>query len=406
MLNRLTDTLRANQILIWICLITLVNQLGFGMVIPVLPLFVQTFGGTAGAVGAAVALYGLGRLLFDLPMGQLTERLGRRQVLIVGEAITVIGTLLCALAPTYNVLLVGRFIGGVGGATVLTVGQIVVADVSKRENRGRMMGVYMSFFQFAVGIGPVVGGLVATALGPRAPFLAFAFLAAAAGFLGARKLVETRGLGEKRSHGTSSAAVYRQLLSNPSFLFVGAIGFASTAARTGGIFTIVPALAYSASHFSATAVGVAITSASLLNLATTSLAGAVADRYGRKATIVPGSLLVAVAFALFAFQTSYAIFIASALLWGLGGSLANTGSSAFAADLAPVGANGPTMGMYRALGDAGYVVGPLAVGFLADRISPAGSLLTISALLILIALPFARLAAEKQRPSRLGATAG
>ena len=229
-LTRLVDTLRANQILIWICLITLVNQLGFGMVIPVLPLFVQTFGGTAGAVGAAVALYGLGRLLFDLPMGQLTERLGRRQVFIVGEVITVVGTLLCALAPTYNVLLIGRFIGGVGGATVLTVGQIIVADVSKRENRGHMMGVYMSFFQFAVGIGPVVGGLVATALGPRAPFLAFAVLAAVAGFVGARKLVETRGLGERSSHATSTRAVYRELLGNSSFLFIGAIGFASTAA--------------------------------------------------------------------------------------------------------------------------------------------------------------------------------
>ncbi|HEX5415565.1 MAG TPA: MFS transporter, partial [Chloroflexota bacterium] len=216
-LNRFAEVLRSNQILIWLCLITLVNQLGFGMVIPVLPLFVQTFGGTASAVGAAVALYGLGRLLFDLPMGQLTERLGRRQVLIVGEAITVVGTLLCALAPTYDMLLVGRFVGGVGGATVLTVGQIVVADVSRRENRGRMMGVYMSFFQFAVGIGPVIGGFVATALGPRAPFFAFAVFATAAGLVGVAKLAETRGLGEQRSHGTKSRSIYREILGNPSF---------------------------------------------------------------------------------------------------------------------------------------------------------------------------------------------
>ncbi|HEX5417164.1 MAG TPA: MFS transporter, partial [Chloroflexota bacterium] len=203
-----------------------------------------------------------------------------------------------------------------------------------------------------------------------------------------------------------SRSIYREILSNPSFLFVAGINFASTAARTGGIFTVVPAVAYSVSHFSATAVGVAITSASLLNLVTTSLAGALADRFGRKATIIPGSLLVALAFALFAFQTSYTIFVLSALLWGLGGSLTNTSASAFAADLAPAGANGPTMGTYRALGDAGYVVGPLAVGFLADHVSPAGSLLAIAGLLIVIVLPFARLAIETRHPRRVRATAG
>lgn len=400
MLERIIGTLRANQILVWICLITLVNQLGFGMVIPVLPLFVQTFGGTAGAVGAAVALYGLGRLLFDLPMGQLTERLGRRQVLVVGEAITVTGTLLCALAPTYGVLLVGRFVGGVGGATVLTVGQIMVADISKRENRGRMMGVYMSFFQFAVGIGPVIGGFVATVLGPRAPFFAFAAFAAVAGFIGLTRLIETRGLGQSVGPPNSSRGIYRELLGNPAFLFAGAINFAATAARTGGIFTIVPAIAYSVSHLPAAEVGLAITAANLLNLGTASVAGALADRYGRKATIVPGGLLVAVAFGLFAVQTSYAVFVLSALLWGLGASLGNTSASAYAADLAPAGANGPTMGVYRTLGDVGYVVGPLAVGFLADRVSPSGALFAISGLFILIVLPFARFATETRRPVR------
>lgn len=406
MVGRIIGTLRANQILVWICLITLVNQLGFGMVIPVLPLFVQAFGGTAGAVGTAVALYGLGRLLFNLPMGQLTERVGRRQVLIVGEVITVIGTLLCALAPTYGVLLIGRFVGGVGGATVLTVSQIMVADISKRENRGRMMGIYMSFFQFAVGIGPVIGGLVATALGPRAPFFAFAALAALAGFVGATRLIETRGIGQQTARAGSTGRVYRDLLTNPAFLLVGGMNFAATAARTGGIFTLVPAIAYAVSHLPAAEVGFAITAANLLNLATASVAGSVTDRYGRKATILPGGLLVVVAFSLLAIQSSYPIFVMSTLFWGLGASLSNTAASAYAADLAPAGANGPTMGVYRTLGDIGYVVGPLGVGFLADRFSAPGALFAIAGLVLLVVVPFGLFARETRRAPRTEAALG
>jgi len=404
-LSRLVALLRSNRVLLTISLITMVSQLGFGLVIPVLPLFVQTFGGTEAMVGAAVAAYGLARLLFDLPMGHLTERVGRRRVLLVGEGVTAVGSLLCGLAATYPQLLVFRFVAGIGSATVLTTGPIIVADVSSRENRGRMMSVYSTFFQLAVGVGPVVGGAISAALGPRAPFIAFGVLGALSALICYLWLPETR---PREAHDgafpvkrPAGGAVLAKLLRNPGFVLVGLIGFAATVARTGGIFSAVPATAYRAGGLTAAQVGLAITLANLLNFGTVSAAGILADRFGRKATIMPGSLLVACGFVLFSVESSYAAFVAGMVLWGIGSSLYNSPASAYAADLAPAGAYGTTMGIYRMLGDAGYVVGPLVIGFLADQISPIGALLTVAGMFVVIVIPFVLWAPETRRVAKV-----
>ena len=403
MYGRLKDLFRANHILLWICLITLINQIGFGVVIPVLPFFVQTLGGTEAAVGAAVAAFGLGRLLFDLPMGQLTEHLGRRRVLVIGAAFAAIGSFLCSLAGSNQQLLVFRFIAGIGSAAVLVVGPIIVADVSSRQNRARMMSVYMTFFQLAVAIGPIIGGAMSAAFGPRLPFLTFAVLAMLAGYVGLTRLPETRpsvqGKGSHRE-GPRGIDVFRMLIRNPGFILIGLIGFASTAARTAGIFAVIPATAYRYGGLTQTQVGLALTIASLCNFAMVSVAGILADRFGRKAMITPGGLLVATSFLLFSVQAGYPLFVISAIFWGVGSSLYNSPATAYAADLAPPGANGITMGIYRTLGDLGYVVGPIALGFVADQVSPIVATVAIAALFVAIVIPFAVYAPEPERHAK------
>ena len=109
----------------------------------------------------AISVYGLGRLLFDLPMGSLTDRLGRRTIIIAGTLITAVGSLLCGMATDFGQLILFRFVGGIGAATVLTGAQVMLADISTRENRGRIMSIYQGAFLFAVGFGPTPGGFLA-----------------------------------------------------------------------------------------------------------------------------------------------------------------------------------------------------------------------------------------------------
>src|SRR5947207_5860078 len=157
-----------NKILMWVCLVIAVNQLGFGIIVPVTPIYAHTFGVSEAAIGLVVAVYGLGRFLFSAPVGQAADRFGRKRTIFFGTLLTCVGSLLCGLAGDFTQLLIFRFIAGIGSTTVITGTQIVVADVATRENRGRLMSTYQGFFSFAVGIGPGIGGLIAPLSTPRA----------------------------------------------------------------------------------------------------------------------------------------------------------------------------------------------------------------------------------------------
>ena len=100
------------RVLLWMCVLIAVNQLGFGGVIPSLPLYAQSFGVSASAVGLSIAAYGLARFVLAMPTGQLADRLGRRPTLAIGGAVSALGSLWCAVATTYPEFVVARFVGG------------------------------------------------------------------------------------------------------------------------------------------------------------------------------------------------------------------------------------------------------------------------------------------------------
>ena len=144
-------------ILIWMSFLVGINQLGFGAVVPSLPLYAKSFGVTASAIGMAVGIYGLARFFIALPAGRLADGLGRRPALAIGGFISGIGNLWCAWAASYPEFLIARFVAGAGAGLIVTVGHVVLADISPPERRGRMLSIYMGSFIFAVGIGPFLG---------------------------------------------------------------------------------------------------------------------------------------------------------------------------------------------------------------------------------------------------------
>src|SRR5262244_1792966 len=157
------------RVLVWMCVLIAVNQLGFGSVVPVLALYARSFGVTQSAIGLAIAVYGLARFLVSMPVG-------RRTALALGGLVTAAGNLICAVAPSFTVFVAGRFVAGVGAALVLVAGQIVLADITTPAHRGRVMAIYQGVFVFAVGIGPLPGGLLAQHFGLAAPFVVYAVM--------------------------------------------------------------------------------------------------------------------------------------------------------------------------------------------------------------------------------------
>src|SRR5262249_16995720 len=95
-----------------LCALILVNQMGFGIITPVLPAYARSFGLDASSVGLVIGIYGFARFLANVPAGQLAERRGRRQVLIVGTVITSVASALIATATSLPLLLAYRLLAG------------------------------------------------------------------------------------------------------------------------------------------------------------------------------------------------------------------------------------------------------------------------------------------------------
>lgn len=399
-----TDAL-ANRVLVWMCLIIAVTQLGFGAVVPVLPLYAQSFGVSISAIGMAIAVYGLARVVLAMPCGWLADRLGRRPTLALGSLISVIGNLWCALASSYPEFLVARFVAGGGASMVLTMGSVVLADISPPERRGRMLAIYQGVFLFAFGIGPLPGGLLAEYFGIAAPFYVYAVMSVFGCLLAWYAIPETRNFaadhrGEQRAQSLPYWAQIRELRRHIGFVLVSLISFASAVSRTGALFGIVPLLAVSKLGLSAGQVGIGFALASILGLFASYPAGAWSDRYGRKVVIVPATVLNGLSMIVFAIAPSTLGFFAACVLWGIASAIGSVSPAAYAADAAPPGMNATAMSTFRMVADLGYVLGPIALGLLADLHSTEFALWSAALLTIAIGLVFARLAPEtlKRRP--------
>src|SRR5207245_11096456 len=93
---------RSSRILLWMCVLIMVNQLGFGSIVPALALYARSFGVAQSAIGLAIAVYGLARFLVAVPAGRLADSLGRRMTLAVGGLVSSLGNVRCAVPPTYR----------------------------------------------------------------------------------------------------------------------------------------------------------------------------------------------------------------------------------------------------------------------------------------------------------------
>lgn len=384
------------------CVLIAANQLGFGAIVPVIPLYAQQFGVSQSAIGLTIAIYGLSRFLVNVPAAHLADRHGRRNTLAIGGLITVIGTILCALSPNYVFFLIARFIAGAGAAFVLTGGQIVLADISSNHNRGRVMSIYQGVFLVSVGAGAFPGGWLAERMTLATPFWVAAGLAGLVSLLAWFRVPETRRIATHTDALSATAPALpltsRQQLavvaSSPGFVLISLVGFATVAARTGALFNVIPVLADQRIGLGAGQIGLGLGLVSIVGLLLVYPSGLLVDRFGRKAIIVPSMIISSAGMVVFGAATSFELYLLASLVWSAASGISGASPAAYAADIAPRGMAASAMGTFRAISDSGYVVGPLALGALADSTSSATSLRVTAAVLLAIGLIFAFRAPE------------
>src|SRR5262245_353289 len=143
-----------------IFLTVFIDLVGFGIVLPLLPYYAETYGASSFAVGLLQTSYSVMQFLFTPVWGRLSDRYGRRPMILMSLAGSFIGFLVFGLAGNLYVLFAARMVAGVAGAIIPTA-NAYIADVTTAENRAKGMGRVGAAFGLGFILGPAVGGVLA-----------------------------------------------------------------------------------------------------------------------------------------------------------------------------------------------------------------------------------------------------
>ena len=401
--------------LLMISISTVLVTAGQGVIAPVLPLFQREFDVSTGVVGLTLSLFALSRLVLNVPLGVLSDRHGRRALLVWGPLVTAAGMVGTGLAQDIEQLLAARAVAGAGSAMYMVASLTYLADISTDQNRARFIATNQGALLLGVSIGPAVGGLLAELYGFRLPFFVVGLSAIVAAVYAYWRLPETGGSRSQApappapdpgppAPATAGAAGGRRpwlaMLVSGNFLTVAFVTTMIFFTRAGGRQTIVPLLGDSRLGLSPGFLGLAFTGMSLVNLVLIAPAAIAADRFGRRAVIVPSGIATVAGLLVFAGATNITLFLIGALVLSVASAVAGPAPAAYVADIAPPGARGLSMSLYRSAGDVGFVVGPPLLGVIADASSFGWALGANAALVALATVLFLLVARETMRPRR------
>lgn len=341
------------------------DLLGFGMVIPLLPFIAESTGADAFLVTLLMASYSLMQFLVAPLWGRLSDRIGRRPVLLASIAGSVVALTLFAFSRSYAALLAARMLHGAMNAN-LAVAQAYIADVTPPARRARAMGMFGAAFGLGFLFGPALGGVLGT-FGLHVAALAAAALALVN--LGCALLL----LPESRTPGAPPPEQARPW----RLLDVRALRDAFRAGPLGAYLLVgfLVMLGFSAMEstfalWSARALGWGALENGwlfawlglLIVLVQAGLIGPLRRRYGERALARGGLAGLALGLALLPFATLLAALLAVTALIALANGLLQPNLSALVSFQAPEGATGRTMGLHQSVGALGRVAGPLLAG--------------------------------------------
>lgn len=397
--------------LAFIFITIVLDMLALGMIIPVLPALIEDFlgGDTAGAAkvyGVFGTVWALMQFFAMPVMGALSDRFGRRPVILLSNLGLGLDYILMALAPNLAWLFVGRVISGITAASVST-GMAYVADVTPVERRSAAFGVVGVAFGLGFVLGPAFGGMLGS-IDPRLPFWAAAGFSLANVLYGLLVLPESLPVERRRAFAWRRAnplGSLKLLRSHPELFGLAGVTFLSGLAHAVLPATFVLYAGYRYG-WGTDKVGLMLAlmgvgSAVVQGL----LVGPVARRFGERRVLLGGLLAGTVGFVIYALAPTGAVFMSGVLVVALWGLAPPAAQALMTRHIGPSeqgelqGANGSVMGIATMIGP-GLFAGTFAY-FIGGGVRwhvPGAAFLLAAALLAASAMLAAQVTAKDRRP--------
>lgn len=344
---------------------------GIGMAQVALPLLSLSLNISYTMTGVLVTIWGLSRLLFDIPSGILINKFGKRIIIVIGICVLCVGSVIGGLAFSFFEIALGRFLVGIGSGIFLIAIQIFLVEAATPENRAKTLSFWSSGIHLGTAIGPAIGSVAVNLFGLRAPF----FLQGAVSVVPAIfcfKIIRDKPIDEKSSEqikhkGRSfSVSDVKALLMNKNFMVVSYVSFSTFFTRMGIGSTIILLYGKGILNLDNMQLGFVLTLIAIGQLVMLFPAGYIADKFGRKKAFVPGLFVSGLFLLLLSTSQDYFIFCLASTLMGFGLGLVTPIEGAYIADIASEKLE-VAVSLNRSIADLGYILGPVLLTIIADK---------------------------------------
>jgi len=345
-----------------------VDLIGFGIVLPLLPIYADQIGASGTQIGFLVVSYSIAQLFFAPIWGRLSDRFGRRRILIIGLVGSAASYLVFAFAGSIAILLLSRILAGVGGANI-SVAQAYVADVTSPEERSGKLGILGSAFALGFVFGPALGGVLAP-IATELPGLVASALCAINAVLAIFFLPESLPPHLRTEKGSrfvkGEGLRLRDLLERRDILLLLSVSFLFTAA-----FAVMhPTFALLVSGgfgLSATVVGWLFALLGFVSAITQGvLVPTLSRKVGETAIVRSCALPLALGLALVGVTSSFSVLLVGITLMGFGVGASMPALTGLLSRMAPAERQGGSLGIGQSASALARIAGPLLGGVLWD----------------------------------------
>jgi MFS family permease len=353
--------------------------LGYGIMIPTLSVHAHALGASHSAIGVIISAFAAAQLLTQIPMGRLSDRIGRVYLVVFGFCLMAVAATLYHFATSPGEFMVLQAIAGVGGGCLWPPLMAMLTENADPAVRGRLMGAFNTVFFLGVGLGPLAGGLIASAFGHDAVFTAWtgvALLGALLCFVTIKESAKDRRATAARAR--ASAAADAPLI-KPG-LWTTFAASCVVRARGGVCSSFNNALLplYAIALFDATPAMIgSIMFIHGLGLAVFNIPGGMmSDRVGRRLPALAGSLVATAGVIWYSAATGFWPLFLAVGLAGAGSAFSTPAVAALTADVCDPRRRGEAFGYFLTSFNLGMVLGALVFGFVAEFLGLWGAVFT------------------------------
>ncbi len=356
------------------------------------PLFALAATGNVFLVGVLIAANALPRLVSGPLTGYLTDRLGRKPLVMLGPAIRGVSNVGQFFATDYATFFALEMVGQFGVAMWNTSANVLLSDVTTSQNRGKVLAVRHMSMRMGFVAGPLLGGVMAVTFGLQSVFLLNGLskiIILLVAFFLVRETRPTQASAPAPAEGKRARSAPRFSLApfrDPSFLALSVATAALSMTQAGTMQAVLPVHAKDALDVSSASLGFLISLAAALAFALALPNGVLSDRLGRKVSLVPGLALLGVSVLALAYGQAYGLLVLVVVLHGSGEAMTLGTTQTYAMDLAPSTARGAFMGLWSLSQSTGAVIGPLLASALYHWVGPAIAFQAVAGVLLVSAV--------------------